>query len=61
MCSSSFCFTLLQKPVVEGLMQWFSSTAARVAQLEESNCTLIQKRCALLKSVFAYAFINQGL
>ena len=29
MCSSSFCFSLLQKPAVEGLMQWFSSTAAR--------------------------------
>ena len=35
MCSSSFCFTLLQKPGVEGPMQWFSSIAARVAQLKE--------------------------
>ena len=33
--SSSFCFTLLQKPGVEGHMQWFSSIAARVAQLKE--------------------------
>ena len=35
MCLSSFCFSLLQKPVVEGPMQWFSSTTARLAQLEE--------------------------
>ena len=35
MCSSSFCVSLLQKPGVEGPMQWFSSTAAQVAQLEE--------------------------
>ena len=35
MCSSTFCFTLLQKPGVEGPMQWFSSTATRVAQLKE--------------------------
>ena len=35
MCSSSFCFTVLQKPGVEGPMQWFSSTATRVAQLKE--------------------------
>ena len=35
MCSSSFRFTPLQKPGVEGPMQWFSSTATRVAQLKE--------------------------